>query len=119
MTRCHIFEYPDAQKAGEEMSYTVIKRYGNECNGLYLHTWDDGERYLAKCQKCGCLILVQLSEYHGMEDDDYYDDFFPVESEAAADEINQKWDGFQLESDFRDKYLMRTNGKYHFVNSEK
>lgn len=97
---CIAFEMKDANEAAKHLSgYEVIKDYGDQAYGHCLHTWDDGERILAKCPKCGGYILIQQSEFHSFTDgdDSYYRDYFPVSGEEDADEMNQKYDGFALE----------------------
>ena len=104
---CIAFSLKDAKEAMQHMKEReVIERYGGQCNGHLLHTWDDGESILFKCKNCGGYILVQLSEFHGMEDAEYYADYFPVSSPNEAMELNQKYDGFEIENNFPSRYLM-------------
>ena len=108
---CKAFNMKDENDALNHIrGYAVVKEYGSSANGHALHTWDAGERYLARCSKCGGLILVQESEFHGMEDDSYYTDYFPVASEEEAEQLNLKNDGFEIEREFVGRYLMKTNG---------
>ena len=88
---------------------TVARRYGSSAHGHDLYVWDDGSRHLLHCSACDAFILVQRSEYHGMEDDDYYSDFFPVSSPEEADELNRRYDGYAIERAFPRRYLMKTN----------
>jgi len=107
---CVGFEMHDSRQAYQHMDYEVVEHYGDECNGKYLFVFDEGKRYLAKCKNCGGLILVQKSELHGFEDEDaYYTDFFPVSSSQEAKEWNA-YDGFEIESKFKKRYLMYTDG---------
>lgn len=104
---CLAFSLNDAKEAIEHMSgREVVKHYGSQCNGHALYTWDDGERILFRCKKCGGYILVQLSEFHGMEDDEHYADYFPVSGSEEAEELNWKYNGFEIENAFPDRYLM-------------
>lgn len=66
---------------------------------------------MLKCQRCGGYILLQASEYHSFSDsgDDYYSDWFPVSSPEEAEELNKKYSGFDIEEEFEERYLMRTN----------
>ena len=109
---CIAFKFEDPREAYEHMKYEVVEDYGCEAYGHYLYTWDDGYRILAKCKNCRGYILVQSSEFHSFTDsgDSYYTDWFPVSSPREADEFNRKYDGFQIESEFNDRYLMMTNG---------
>ena len=75
-----------------------IKDYGSECNGHYLHTWDDGGRSLYRCKKCGAYVLKQYSEIH-MPDKTYID-YFPVRDQRHAEEVNEKYDGSSIETDY-------------------
>lgn len=106
---CIGFEMKNVIDAWRHMNgYTIIERYGDEGNGKYYFTGDEGERYLAKCANCGGYILVQKSEWHGPEDD-YYIDFFPVPSPDAAHELNRKFDGYEIELQFPKRYMMSNN----------
>jgi hypothetical protein len=116
---CKAFEMKDARAAREHMDYEIIKDYGDYAYGHYLHTWDDGKRLLARCKNCGGYILIQSSEFHGAyDDDDYYVDFFPVESPEQADELNRLYSGFEIESSFPSRYLMMTNLQLHWSKQE-
>lgn len=108
--RCIAYEMENPQKAYEHITYEIVKDYGDFAYGHALYTWDDGKRYLARCKNCGGYILVQKSEYHG-EEDGYYTDYFFVSDEKEAEEINQKYDGFQLEFHSELPYLI-PNGTY-------
>ena len=111
---CECFTYKDPKEAYLHIWSKRLKQvlnYGRKQYGHYLHTWDDGERFLARCGACGGYILVQASEFHGIDvDDSYYTDFFPVSSPGEADELNRKYDGFTIEFEFGKRYLMETNG---------
>ncbi len=112
MAYCICFDMEDVSQAMEHMECEYVQSYGDEAYGHLLYTWDDGERILARCKKCGGFILIQKSEYHGFSDDDsYYTDYFPVDSPEEADELNRKYDGFSIETKLPKKYLMRTNGQ--------
>ncbi len=112
MACCICFEMEDAAQALEHMQCERVQSYGDEAYGHFLYTWDDGERILVRCKRCGGYILIQKSEYHGFSDDDsYYTDYFPVDSPEEADELNRKYDGFAIETNFPKRYLMRTNGE--------
>ena len=109
---CKGFDLPTAKEAYEHFhgNLTMICDYGDKCNGHYLHTWDDGKRLLCRCDACGGLVLVQESEYHGDECDDYYTDYFPVASPQQAELLNEEYGGFQLEQEWKDKAVFSTNG---------
>ena len=105
---CVAFEMEDANKALQHMDREVIEKYGRKCNGHFLFTWDDGERILYRCKACGGFILAQFSEFHSFNDDDkYYDDFFPVSGPEEAEEINNRYDGWQIEESFPKRWLIR------------
>ena len=106
---CHAFQIDSAHVARSHMDLERIINYGSQANGIIFHTWDAGERWLGRCRKCGGLVLVQESEYHGFDDDDDYTDYFPVASEEEAQSYNEKYDGYQIEKKFPGKYLMTTN----------
>lgn len=109
---CIAFKFEDSREAYEHMNYEIVKGYGCMAYGHYLFTWDDSYRMLAKCENCGGYILIQSSEFHSFTDigDSLYTDWFPISSPKDADEANRKHDGFQIESEFNDRYLMITNG---------
>ena len=90
-----------------------IWNYGDTCNGHYLHTWDDGGRKLFRCRDCGGLVMVQEGEYHSPENDDYYVDYFPVDSVQEAEQLNEKYGGFDLEMKWPDLKILVSNGQLH------
>lgn len=113
--RCCIFE--DENTAKDKLnSMPITKKYGDTfSDGLkthYLHTWDDGERYLKKCPNCGAYFLVQKSEYHGAEDS-YYTDWFQVEGEEHAELLNEKLNGFEIERKYHTFAFFSTNGEFY------
>jgi hypothetical protein len=57
------------------------------------------------------LVLVQQSEFHGYEHDDYYTDYFPVDSEEEAEQLNERYGGFDLEMSWKGKRVFLNNGK--------
>lgn len=107
---CIAFSLDDPNAAYAHMEYKVIERYGEQCNGHDLYVFDEGYRLLGRCKNCGGFILVQRSEMHG-EEDDYYCDFFPVSGPDEARQLNEQYDGYQIEQDFPKRYLMETNGR--------
>ncbi len=108
---CRAFLMDDPAEAHSHIlqKLETVREYGDSACGHLLHVWDDGCRLLCRCRECGGYILLQKSEYHGMEDDDYYTDFFPVSGPDEADELNQRFDGFEIERVFPHRYLLRTN----------
>lgn len=111
---CIAFQIRDAKEAMRHMNCDIVKDYGDYAYGHPLHSWDDGKRYLARCRNCGGYVLVQKSEYHGMQDDDYYTDYFPVSGAEEAEELNRRYDGFAIERLFTKRYLMMTNLRLHW-----
>ncbi len=112
MAKCIAFDMEDASEAFRHFSGgELVRCYGNKAYGNSLYTWDAGERCLVKCKKCGGYILIQYSEFHALDhsDDKYYDDYFPVESEEEADELNRKYNGWEIERQFGKRYLIRDN----------
>ncbi len=109
---CKGFSLPTAEEAYEHFhgKLTMVCNYGDWCNGHYLHVWDDGKRLLCRCEECGGLVLVQRSEFHGWENDDYYTDYFPVGSPHEAEQLNEKYGGFQLEQEWNCKGVFVSNG---------
>lgn len=121
MKRCRAFEMKDPLQARQHMKLVMIRDYGWSAYGHPLHTWDDGGRYLARCETCGGLVLVQKSEFHSfsdLSDDSYYTDYFPVDSEAEAEELNRKYDGFAIEREFPERYLCMSNLLVHWSEKE-
>ena len=56
--------------------------------------------------------FYQESEYSFCgADESFYTDIFPVKSTEEAEFLNQEYDGFSLESEFKRKALFLTNGK--------
>ena len=110
---CIAFDMENLSDAMDHVECDIIEKYGDECNGKYLHTWDDGERFLCRCRNCGGYILVQRSEFHSaVGDDSYYVDFFPVSGSDEAKELNKLYNGFEIEQNFPQKYIISTNGHF-------
>lgn len=116
MSACKAFSIQDPNEAYDHMKLTPVMQYGKSAYNHPLHMWDTGERYLCKCENCGGYVLVQDSEYHGIEDDDYYTNYIEVDSPEAADEINKKYSGSELEMKSDIKYLARTGNKLVWRN---
>jgi hypothetical protein len=97
MKICKAFDMKDLAQQREHLKQLVmLEDFGDECNGNWLFTWDDGHRCLCRCPACDALILVQYSEFHG-ETDAYYKDYFPVASREEAVALNETYDGFEIE----------------------
>ena len=98
---CKGFDLDTGQEAYEHFYGRLIpiKRYGDYCNGHDLYVWDEGGRHLSRCSVCGGLVLVQRSQANGFGDYDdvYYTDYFPVDSEAEAEFLNEHYSGFGIE----------------------
>ena len=106
---CMGFTMTDPEEAYAHMNYEVVEHYGDKYNGHYLYLWDEGYKLLGRCKACGGYILIQRSEMHGSEDD-YYGDYFPVSGSEEAKGLNERYDGYQLEEEFPERYLMESNG---------
>lgn len=83
-----------------------VKDYGSTCNGHDLYTWDEGDRSLYRCKKCGAYILRQYSEIH--MPDAIYIDYYPVRDDAHAQEINERYNGWTLETDYPYRGVLKT-----------
>lgn len=103
---CIGFSMDDAAEAFEHMDKEIVKDYGDTWGKNILHTWDDGHRVLLRCKRCGGYMLLQLSEFHGMGDDDYYADYFPVSGPREAEELNEKYDGEEIEESFPGRWMI-------------
>ncbi len=117
MKRCELFNTADLEEAVSHLDPEIVKDCGSDAYGHPLHTWDDGGRVLARCRKCGGYILIQRSEFHSFSDDDgdsYYTDYFPVDSEKEAEELNRRYNGFEIERAFKERYLCRSDLVYHW-----
>ena len=101
-------------------NWEVVEDFGDFKYDHPLHTWDDGKRILGKCKECGQLILLQKSEYHDFNngDDSSYVDYFAVSSIEEADELNKRFDGYDLEFECDKKWLCVTNGKSCWQNED-
>ena len=106
------FDLPTATEAFEHFNGMLeeLWDYGDMCNGHCLHTWDDGGRKLYLCHDCGGLVLVQKSEYHGQENDDYYTDYIPVDSAQEAERLNELYGGWAIEKEWKGKKVFVSNG---------
>ena len=109
---CAGFDLPTATEAFEHFNGMLeeLWDYGDMCNGHCLHTWDDGGRKLYLCHDCGGLVLVQKSEYHGQETDDYYADYIPVDSAQEAERLNELYGGWAIEEEWKGKKVFVSNG---------
>ena len=120
MIKCTAFQMKDSNEALNHIknNWEVIEDYGDYKYDHSLHTFDSGKRVLGKCKECDQLILLQESEYHSFSDkpDSYYDDYFPVSSKEEADELNKKYDGFKIETEFNNKWLCVTNSNSIWKN---
>ena len=122
MASCIAFQMKNIEDAHEHWSsgWETVEEYGSSAHGHKLHIWDDGGRKLCRCQGCGGYLLYQRSEYHSDTDDasdSFYSHFFPVETPAEAEELNFRYDGFQIEAEFRRRFLCATNGRYRWAGS--
>ena len=108
---CRGFGMEDVHQAREHMRLEIVEDYGDRCNERILHVGDEGRRYLARCTRCGGLVLVQQSEAHYIDDDDDYLDFYPVSSAEEASILNQTYDGYDIELCFPKRYIKSTNGR--------
>jgi hypothetical protein len=109
---CVGFDLPTAVEAHKHFHGMLeeLWDYGDKCNENVLHTWDDGGRKLCRCHDCGGLVLVQKSEYHGQENDDYYTDYFPVDSVQEAEQLNELYGGWAIEKEWSRKKVFVSNG---------
>ena len=103
---CHVWEIKDAEEAKKTFKGTLVRDYGGYTaleDGTVLHynyMWDDGTRFLTRCDECGGLVIYQRSEYHsgfGDDDDGFHQDWIPVASVEEADLMNILWNGLDLE----------------------
>lgn len=103
MKVCHLFADKDSFS---ERDLEFVKDYGPCCNGHPLYTWDEGDRCLLRCRVCGGYVLRQYSEIH-MPDSTYID-YFPVRDDEHAREINERYDGWQIENEYPFKKIFFT-----------
>jgi hypothetical protein len=121
---CCIFSFPDAETAAKHRDLEFVESYGDSCKDLrgevhYLHAWDDGERTLLRCRKCGALFLQQSSEFHGVHgDDSYYTDLFPVESRNEALAYNRKYNGFEIKEKYTGTWIWNSNAGWQWNKHE-
>ena len=109
---CIAFSMENAMDAWKHLrgNMAIVVNYGDEFEGKTLHTWDAGERVLCRCNLCGGYVLWQDSEFHSFTDhDSYYTNVFPVSGEEEAEELNRKWDGWEIEDEFPGRYLIQDN----------
>ena len=105
MKTCCMFEKGQEFDKG---NLEFIRNYGSRCNGHSLHTWDEGDRSLFRCRKCGCYVMEQYSEIH-MPDRTYID-YIPVRDERHAEEVNDKYDGWSIEREYPYRMVFYTLG---------
>ena len=105
---CCMFKKIDPKDANRVAidSLRVVEEYGSS---LRVHTCDSGERWLSKCKECGCYVMVQQSETW-YTDHDYYD-YVPVLSLEHGRYVNEKYDGYGIESKYPYKKLFINDGE--------
>jgi len=104
---CKAFEMTDTKEQREHFSkLEVVERFGDECNGKDLYKHHEGCRILKRCPECDALVLCQYSVLHFYEDE-YYTDYFSVSSREEAVELNEKYDGYEIEKEFKGKKILR------------
>ena len=103
---CIAFSMEDAEEAYKHIEKERVKDYGARCVDSILHTWDDGQRLLMRCKKCGGFFLLQVSEFHGVEEDRYFQDLFPVTGPNEARIINETYDGEKIELEFHHRWMI-------------
>ena len=110
---CIAFSMEDAEEAYQHINGERVKDYGHQCGNNILYTWDDGQRLLMRCKNCGGYYLLQISEFHGVEEDRYDQDLFPVAGPNEAWTINETYDGERIESEFPRRWMI-TDGHPHW-----
>ncbi len=105
---CKAFEMTNQSEQNEHLrELVVVERFGDECNGKDLYKHREGCRILKRCPVCEALVLCQYSVLHYYPDDDeYYTDYFSVGSREEAVELNEKYDGYQIEKEFKGKMIL-------------
>jgi hypothetical protein len=106
---CKAFEMTDKNEQREHLrKLEIVECYGDEYNGNTLHTWDDGCRILKRCPECDALVLFQHSKFYNSfnGEDSYYYDYFSVGSREEAIELNEKYNGFQIEMEYKGKKIL-------------
>ena len=106
--RCKAFDIKDRNRQYRHLCKLVpVEKYGGFCGDKMLYTWDDGGRILSRCPECDALVLIQHSEYHGAEDS-YYSDYFAVDSVEEAHKLNRKYNGWEIETDYKGERIYFT-----------
>lgn len=119
---CKGFDLPTAEEAHEHFwdKLTELIDYEDYCNGHRLSTgFEKGKRILCRCSECGGLILVQKNVTFDYISNPDYDDFFPVRSHWEADQLNNNYDGNQIELEWKGKWLSLTRNKVTGHNWDK
>lgn len=106
MKHCCIFTHKTPSEAINQFKYEVLKDLDNrvynddESIKHSTHTWDSGGRKIIQCKKCDAIFLYQWSEFHDSigNQDSYYENYFLVESLIEAVDLNNKYNGFELET---------------------
>ena len=105
---CKAFEMSDMNEQREHFSkLEIVERFGDECNGKDLYKHHEGCRTLKRCPSCDALVLCQYSVLHYYPaDDEYYTDYFSVVSREEAVELNEKYDGYEIEKEYKGKKVL-------------
>ena len=122
MKPCCIFSYADASTAIKHFDYDVIRDLGKEVyndDGTikhYNYMWDTGGRIVVRCKKCSAIFLYQWSEFHTNYggQDSYYDNYFLVKNLDEAVLFNNKYSGFELETNFKALRLWNSDDVWYW-----
>ena len=103
---CVAFEMVSATDAFSHLysKCKIVRKYGDQFQGIPLYSLDSGERILFQCQSCGGYFLMQSSEFCG-QDVSYRSDCFPVTGPEEAEALNRSLDGLEIEKSFPKRYL--------------
>ena len=90
----------------ERRNLEHIKSFGDTFEGHQLYMWDEGDRTLYRCRKCGGYVLEQHSEIH--MPDTGYTDYVPVRDEKHTEQINREYGPLALETEYPYKKIFYT-----------
>lgn len=126
MKLCCVFSYDTPYKAINHFEYDVVRDLGNKVyndDGSIKHStyaWDSGGRKIIQCKKCNAIFLYQWSEFHDSigDQDSFYENYFLVESFTEAISLNNKHNGFELETKHTGLRLWNSDGVWCWNREE-
>ena len=115
MKRCCIFSYDTAEEAMAQKPFKEVENFGNKHlnpDGTvkqWLHSGENGDRSLVKCDRCGALFLWQSSYMTWGNDTVYHEIILPVNNRNTVMKLNENCNGWVLEGNYCGLHIWETD----------